>query len=68
MLASYKRIRSQARVSTVSLTGCNSHENGISGISARRPNDEIPIYPLRQMEDKGRNLVGSSAGRRSPFT
>jgi len=34
-LCRYKRIRSQAGVSTVSLIGYDSHENGISGISAR---------------------------------
>ncbi len=31
--AGYKRIRSQAGVSTVSLIGCDSHENSITGIS-----------------------------------
>jgi hypothetical protein len=34
VLAGYKRIPTQARVSIVPLIHCGSHENGITGISA----------------------------------
>jgi hypothetical protein len=43
--AGYKRIRSQATVSIVSLVRCISHENGITGITTQDANQQISTKP-----------------------